>query len=76
LSVGDSLVASIGDDGRIVLESRESIARRLQASATVARAGREGTVVDRLRADRQADLELERVRKVTKRPGGSRARKA
>ena len=76
LSVGDSLVASMGDDGRIVLESREAIKRRLHASAAAASEGREGNVVDRLRADRQADIELELVRKGSKRPGASRTRKA
>jgi bifunctional DNA-binding transcriptional regulator/antitoxin component of YhaV-PrlF toxin-antitoxin module len=52
---GDVLVGYV-EDGRLVVETRAAIRRRLRAQAAARRT--EG-VVDRLLADRQADLELE-----------------
>jgi bifunctional DNA-binding transcriptional regulator/antitoxin component of YhaV-PrlF toxin-antitoxin module len=52
---GDVLVGYI-EDGRLIVETRAAIRRRLRAQAAARRI--EG-VVDRLLADRQADLELE-----------------
>jgi hypothetical protein len=44
------------EDGRLVVETRAAIRRRIRAQAAARRT--EG-VVDRMLADRQADLELE-----------------
>jgi bifunctional DNA-binding transcriptional regulator/antitoxin component of YhaV-PrlF toxin-antitoxin module len=52
---GDVLVGYV-EDGRLVVETRAAIRRRIRAQAAARRT--EG-VVDRLLADRQADLELE-----------------
>jgi bifunctional DNA-binding transcriptional regulator/antitoxin component of YhaV-PrlF toxin-antitoxin module len=52
---GDVLVGYV-EDGRLVVETRAGIRRRLRAEAAARRT--EG-VVDRLLADRRADLELE-----------------
>jgi bifunctional DNA-binding transcriptional regulator/antitoxin component of YhaV-PrlF toxin-antitoxin module len=51
---GDVLVGHV-EDGRLIIETRDAIKRRLRAQA----AGREEGVVDRLLADRRADAELE-----------------
>jgi bifunctional DNA-binding transcriptional regulator/antitoxin component of YhaV-PrlF toxin-antitoxin module len=52
---GDVLVGHV-EDGRLVVETRAAVRRRLRDQAAACRA--EG-VVDRLLADRQADLELD-----------------
>jgi bifunctional DNA-binding transcriptional regulator/antitoxin component of YhaV-PrlF toxin-antitoxin module len=52
---GDVLVGHV-EDGRLVVETRAAIRRRLREQAAVRRT--EG-VVERLLAERQADLELE-----------------
>jgi bifunctional DNA-binding transcriptional regulator/antitoxin component of YhaV-PrlF toxin-antitoxin module len=52
---GDVLVGHV-EDGRLVVETRAAIRRRLREQAAVRRT--EG-VVDRLLAERRADLELE-----------------
>jgi bifunctional DNA-binding transcriptional regulator/antitoxin component of YhaV-PrlF toxin-antitoxin module len=52
---GDVLVGHV-EDGRLIVETRTAIKRRLREQAAASRA--EG-VVDRLLADRAADLELE-----------------
>lgn len=61
---GDELVGHV-EDGRLIIETRAAIKRRLQAQATACRA--EG-VVDGLLAGRAADLELEEER--ARRPRG------
>ena len=62
IAEGDDLVARVVEDGRLELETRESVKRRLRAQAAEAKAGRRGGVVERLLADRRADLELEERR--------------
>jgi bifunctional DNA-binding transcriptional regulator/antitoxin component of YhaV-PrlF toxin-antitoxin module len=52
---GDVLVGHV-EDGRLIVETRAAVRRRLRAQADASRA--EG-VVDRLLADRRADLVLE-----------------
>jgi AbrB family looped-hinge helix DNA binding protein len=59
---GDELVARVMEHGRLMLETRESIKRRLRAQAAEAKANRGGGAVERLLADRRADLELEEER--------------
>jgi bifunctional DNA-binding transcriptional regulator/antitoxin component of YhaV-PrlF toxin-antitoxin module len=59
IGVGDELVAH-AEDGRIVLETREAIKSRLRSLAAAAKSN--GRAVDRLLADRAADLELEERR--------------
>jgi bifunctional DNA-binding transcriptional regulator/antitoxin component of YhaV-PrlF toxin-antitoxin module len=53
---GDVLVGHV-EDGRLIVETRTAVRRRLREQAAACQA--EG-VVDRLRADREADLELDR----------------
>lgn len=55
-SEGDELIAS-AEGGRIILETSGAIKARLRAAAMAARS--DGKVVDRLLADRKADLEME-----------------
>jgi bifunctional DNA-binding transcriptional regulator/antitoxin component of YhaV-PrlF toxin-antitoxin module len=55
LDGGDVLVGHV-EDGRLIVETRAAIRRRLREQAAACRA--EG-VVDRLLADRAADLDLE-----------------
>jgi AbrB family looped-hinge helix DNA binding protein len=62
---GDVLVGHV-DDGRLIVETRTAVKRRLREQAAASRA--EG-VVDRLLADRAADLDLE----AEDRPGHDRA---
>jgi AbrB family looped-hinge helix DNA binding protein len=59
IGVGDELVAR-AEDGRIVLETRDAIKARLRSLAATAK--RDGRAVDRLLADRNADLDLEEQR--------------
>ena len=59
VEVGDEFVARV-EDGRIVLETREAIKARLRSLAAAARS--DGRAVDRLLADRAADLEFEERR--------------
>ena len=61
---GDELIAS-ADGGRIILETSDAIKARLRAAAMAARSA--GKVVDRLLADRKADLEQEARRMKTTR---------
>jgi AbrB family looped-hinge helix DNA binding protein len=56
---GDELVAR-AEEGRIVLETRQAIKNRLRAQA--AAANRDGGVVGRLLADREADARLDEQR--------------
>lgn len=48
------------DDGRVVIESRENLMRRIQRDATRADTGSE-SVTDELIADRRAEAERERA---------------
>lgn len=68
MAEGDELVARVMEDGRLVLEARESIKARLRAQAGEAKANRRGSAVERLLDDRRADRELEeqRSRSLTK----------
>lgn len=59
IGIGDELVAH-AENGRIVLETREAIKARLRSLAAAAKSN--GRAVDRLLADRAADLELEERR--------------
>ncbi len=56
---GDELVARVMEDGRLMLETRGSVKARLRAQAAEAKANRRGSAVERLLADRRADVELE-----------------
>lgn len=56
---GSELIAYV-EGGRIMLETREDVKRRLRAQA--AAAGGRGDAVDGLLADRRADLALEEER--------------
>ncbi|HKZ75558.1 MAG TPA: AbrB/MazE/SpoVT family DNA-binding domain-containing protein, partial [Actinomycetota bacterium] len=42
IAEGDDLVARVVEDGRLELETRESVKRRLRAQAAEAKAGRRG----------------------------------
>jgi bifunctional DNA-binding transcriptional regulator/antitoxin component of YhaV-PrlF toxin-antitoxin module len=52
---GDVLVGHV-EDGRLIVETRAAVRRRLREQAAACRAD---GVVDRLLADRKADLDLE-----------------
>lgn len=69
VGVGDELVAHT-EDGRIVLETREAIKARLRSLAAATKG--DGRAVDRLLADRAADIDLEegRDRQRRQRPAG------
>src|SRR5207245_9260686 len=59
ISEGTELVAMMEGEGRIVLETRASIKHRLQAAGARAKAGRAGSAVDRLMAERREDARVE-----------------
>lgn len=65
---GDELVARVMEDGRLILETRESIKARLRAQAGEAKASRRASAVERLLADRRADVDLEEQRSRTPSP--------
>ena len=56
---GDTLVARL-EDGRVVIETRDSVRARIRAAAQAARA--DGQVVDRFLADRRDEAEGEDAR--------------
>lgn len=62
MAEGDELVARVMEDGRLVLEARESIKARLRTQAGEAKENRRGSAVERLLDDRRADRELEEQR--------------
>lgn len=67
LEEGDELIAYV-EGGRITMETRDDVRRRLRALA--AEAGTRGDVVEGLLADRRADLALEDERLGTSRGAG------
>jgi bifunctional DNA-binding transcriptional regulator/antitoxin component of YhaV-PrlF toxin-antitoxin module len=73
LSEGETLLARVDEQGRVVIETREAIKLRLRHQAALAKA--DGGVVERLLADRRADIEIEEKHKAprTKRVRTSKA---
>ncbi len=67
LEEGDELIAYV-EGGRITMETRDDVRRRLRALAAEART--RGDVVEGLLADRRADLALEDERPGTSRGAG------
>lgn len=75
LPKGADLVGRVDAEGRIVLETREAIKKRLRTLAAATRSRRNGTVVERLLVDRRADLDLdERRQRVASRGRKTRPR--
>jgi AbrB family looped-hinge helix DNA binding protein len=68
---GTELLGRVDEEGRIVLETREALKRRVQSSAAEARTSRK-SVVDSLLADRKREGAL----RAGKRPKPSRPTKA
>jgi bifunctional DNA-binding transcriptional regulator/antitoxin component of YhaV-PrlF toxin-antitoxin module len=71
MTYGASVVARPEGQGRLVLETREAIRERLHAQARLAVGRREIGAVDKLIADRRADIALEKGKGIASR----RARK-